>query len=193
VRAFGTVGTAGLRLARNRDEVVAAIRDRTGLTVEVIPGEEESRLAYLAVQAGLGVPEGSLVVFDTGGGSTEFTFGRGPQVEERFSVNVGAVRYTEHFGLAGMLDPEVLGDAQHHRREAGAGQLRSGSGPDPGRRRPEGSAWLLEGVDGKLSLAPAARPVNVRHTLAADDGSGTAPAAIHPPSAAAGGGTSASS
>jgi exopolyphosphatase / guanosine-5'-triphosphate,3'-diphosphate pyrophosphatase len=79
--------------------------------VEVIPGEEESRLAYLAVQAGLGVTEGSLVVFDTGGGSTEFTFGRGPQVEERFSVKVGAVRYTEHFGLAGMLDPEVLGDA----------------------------------------------------------------------------------
>jgi exopolyphosphatase / guanosine-5'-triphosphate,3'-diphosphate pyrophosphatase len=111
VRAFGTVGTAGLRIAGNRDEVVAAIRDRTGLTVEVIPGEEESRLAYLAVQDGLGVGEGTLVVFDTGGGSTEFTFGRGPRVEERFSVNVGAVRYTERYGLAGAVGPEVLGEA----------------------------------------------------------------------------------
>jgi exopolyphosphatase/guanosine-5'-triphosphate,3'-diphosphate pyrophosphatase len=111
VQATAAVGTAGLRIARNRDEVVAAIRARTGITVEVISGEEESRLAYLAARAGLGATEGSLVVFDTGGGSSQFTFGRGPQVEERFSVNVGAVRYTEQFGLAGAVAPEVLGDA----------------------------------------------------------------------------------
>ena len=160
VRAIAAVGTAGLRIARNREEVIAAIRARTGLTVEVISGEEESRLAYLAARAGLGMPEGSLVVFDTGGGSSQFTFGRGPQVEERFSVDVGAVRYTERFGLAGAVDPEVLGDAlggdrgrpgpprrpspagragghgrrgdQHDGREARAGQLRSGSGPGGG-------------------------------------------------------------
>jgi exopolyphosphatase / guanosine-5'-triphosphate,3'-diphosphate pyrophosphatase len=77
----------------------------------VIPGEEESRLAYLAVRAGLGVGEGSLVVFDTGGGSTEFTFGRGPRVEEHFSLDVGAVPYTERFGLAGAVTPAVLDDA----------------------------------------------------------------------------------
>jgi exopolyphosphatase/guanosine-5'-triphosphate,3'-diphosphate pyrophosphatase len=111
VQATAAVGTAGLRIARNRDEVVAAIRARTGITVEVISGEEESRLAYLAVRAGLGATEGSLVVFDTGGGSSQFTFGRGPRVEERFSVNVGAVRYTERFGLAGAVAPELLGDA----------------------------------------------------------------------------------
>jgi exopolyphosphatase / guanosine-5'-triphosphate,3'-diphosphate pyrophosphatase len=111
VRATAAVGTAGLRIASNRDQVVAAIRARTGVTVEVIPGEEEGRLAYLAVRAGLGAPEGSLVVFDTGGGSSQFTFGRGPRVEERFSVNVGAVRYTEGFGLADAVAPEVLGDA----------------------------------------------------------------------------------
>jgi exopolyphosphatase / guanosine-5'-triphosphate,3'-diphosphate pyrophosphatase len=111
VRATAAVGTAGLRIARNREEVIAAIRTRTGITVEVVSGEEESRLAYLAVRAGLGATEGSLVVFDTGGGSSQFTFGQGPQVEERFSVNAGAVRYTEHFGLAGAVAPEVLGDA----------------------------------------------------------------------------------
>jgi exopolyphosphatase / guanosine-5'-triphosphate,3'-diphosphate pyrophosphatase len=111
VRATAAVGTAGLRIASNREDVIAAIRERTGLTVEVIPGEEESRLAYLAVRAGLGVTEGSLAVFDTGGGSTEFTFGRGPQVEERFSLEVGAVPYTERYGLAGQVAPEVLDDA----------------------------------------------------------------------------------
>ncbi len=77
----------------------------------MIPGEEEGRLAYLAVKSGLGLAEGSLVVFDTGGGSSQFTFGEGSRVDERFSVEVGAVRYTETFGLAGAVTPEVLRDA----------------------------------------------------------------------------------
>ena len=109
--AIAAVGTAGLRIATNSDEVVAAIAAGTGVIVEVIPGEEESRLAYLAVKAGLGLAEGSLVVFDTGGGSTQFTFGSGPRVDERFSVDVGAVRYTERFGLAGAVTAEVLAQA----------------------------------------------------------------------------------
>jgi exopolyphosphatase / guanosine-5'-triphosphate,3'-diphosphate pyrophosphatase len=111
VRATVAVGTAGLRVASNRDDVLAAILARTGLTVDVIHGEEEGRLAYLAVRAELGVTEGALAVFDTGGGSTQFTFGHGPHVDEHFSVHVGAVRYTERFGLAGAVGPEVLRDA----------------------------------------------------------------------------------
>ena len=111
VQEIAAVGTAGLRIARNRDEVVASIRSRTGLAVEVIEGEEEGRLAYLAVLAELGVGEGSMVVFDTGGGSTQLTIGQGRRVDEHFSVNVGAVRYTERFGLDGAVTSEVLDDA----------------------------------------------------------------------------------
>jgi exopolyphosphatase / guanosine-5'-triphosphate,3'-diphosphate pyrophosphatase len=111
VRTTAAVGTAGLRVAHNRDDVLTAIRARTGLAVEVVPGVEEGRLAYLAVRAELGVGEGALVVFDTGGGSTQFTFGHGPRVDEQFSVPVGAVRYTERFGLAGAVGAEVLGGA----------------------------------------------------------------------------------
>ena len=109
--AIAAVGTAGLRLARNRDACIAAIRDRTGIDVETIPGEEEGRLAYLAVKVGLGLGDGPLVVFDTGGGSTQFTFGHGDAVDERFSVDVGAVRFTERFGLDGVVSTEVLADA----------------------------------------------------------------------------------
>jgi exopolyphosphatase/guanosine-5'-triphosphate,3'-diphosphate pyrophosphatase len=111
VRETAAAGTAGLRIAENRDDVVAVIQSRTGIDVEVVEGEEEGRLAYLAVRAALGVGEGSMAVFDTGGGSTQFTFGQGEQVDEHFSVNVGAVRYTERFGLDGAVTPEVLDDA----------------------------------------------------------------------------------
>jgi exopolyphosphatase / guanosine-5'-triphosphate,3'-diphosphate pyrophosphatase len=111
VRAIAAVGTAGLRMARNADDVLDLIRERTGIGVEVISGEVEARLAYLAARAGLDLGEGSLAVFDTGGGSTQFTFGQGSRVDERFSVEVGAVRYTERFGLAKAVTPEVLSEA----------------------------------------------------------------------------------
>jgi len=111
VRAIAAVGTAGLRIASNGNEVVAAILARTGVHIEVISGEEESRLAYLAAKACLGLNQGSLVVFDTGGGSSQFTFGHDAVVDERFSVDVGAVRYTERFGLDRAVSPEVLREA----------------------------------------------------------------------------------
>jgi exopolyphosphatase / guanosine-5'-triphosphate,3'-diphosphate pyrophosphatase len=110
-RAIAAVGTAGLRMARNGDDVLASIRERTGVRVEVISGEVEARLAYLAARAGLDLGEGSLVVFDTGGGSTQFTFGQGSRVDERFSVEVGAVRFTERFGLGKAVTAEVLSEA----------------------------------------------------------------------------------
>jgi exopolyphosphatase/guanosine-5'-triphosphate,3'-diphosphate pyrophosphatase len=111
VRTIAAVGTAGLRIASNGNEVVAAIEQRTGVRIEVISGEEEGRLAYLAAKSGLGLSAGSLVVFDTGGGSSQFTFGHDTSVDERFSVDVGAVRYTERFGLDRAASPVVLHEA----------------------------------------------------------------------------------
>ena len=111
VRAIAAVGTAGLRITRNRDGVLAALRESTGISIEVISGEEEARLAYLAVVASLGLTGDSVVVFDTGGGSSQFTFGRGTEVDERFSVDVGAVRVTDRFGLSKAVTPEVVRDA----------------------------------------------------------------------------------
>lgn len=112
--ALGTavVGTAALRIADNSTLATDSIRDRVGPRVEVLSGEEESRLAYMAVVAELGWPDEAVVVFDTGGGSTQFTFGRGHRVDERYSVNVGAVSYTERFGLQGVVEPSVLEEAR---------------------------------------------------------------------------------
>ena len=112
--AIAAVGTAGLRIATNAQSFLDAVRERCGVEVEVISGEDEARLAYLAALSGLGLggTHARLVVFDTGGGSSQFTFGRGSDVEEQFSVNVGAARFTERFGLGGAVTEETLQAAQ---------------------------------------------------------------------------------
>jgi exopolyphosphatase/guanosine-5'-triphosphate,3'-diphosphate pyrophosphatase len=143
--SIAAVGTAGLRIAADSDQFAAAVREHTALELEVISGEEESRLAYLAAEASVGVGDESIVVFDTGGGSSQFTFGHGDHVEERFSVDVGAVRYTERFGLDGEVDRETLANA----REAIAGDLARLDGRPP----PDG----LIGIGGAVTNLAAVK------------------------------------
>jgi exopolyphosphatase/guanosine-5'-triphosphate,3'-diphosphate pyrophosphatase len=111
VGAVAAVGTAGLRASANAAEFIATVDARCGVLVEVISGEEEARLAYRAATAALPVP-GSSVVFDTGGGSSQFSIGEGGRVEEQFSVPVGAARFTEEFGLDGRVSPERLDEVR---------------------------------------------------------------------------------
>lgn len=92
-----SVGTMALRSAANGADFVARVKELCGVEVQIIPGEEEARLSYLAILSGMPVPDGDLVIFDTGGGSTEFIFGKGTELVNRFSVNLGAIRITEKF------------------------------------------------------------------------------------------------
>ena len=124
VEAIAAVGTAGLRIAPNAAELVDAVRDRAGIEVEVISAEEEARVAYLAAAAGLGLDGGAAVVFDTGGGSSQFTFGDG----ERFSVEVGAVSITERYGLDGAVSGDTVAEAL---RGIAAGLARLEGRPTP--------------------------------------------------------------
>jgi exopolyphosphatase/guanosine-5'-triphosphate,3'-diphosphate pyrophosphatase len=108
VQSVVAVATAGPRVASNRAEFVDEVRARCGFGLEVIGGEDEARLAFLAVKSGMNLEGGTLVVFDTGGGSSQFTFGHGDLVDERFSVHVGAVRFAEQFSLDGVVSADVV-------------------------------------------------------------------------------------
>ena len=91
------VGTMALRNAKNTGDFIKLVKETSNVDLKVIPGEEEARLAYLAVLSGLTLQDGKLVIFDTGGGSTEFIFGEGKAVSKRFSVDLGAIRITEKY------------------------------------------------------------------------------------------------
>jgi len=108
---IAAVGTAGLRIATNASDFVETVHRQCGLEVEVISGEEEARLAYVAAISALGLTEGTLAAFDSGGGSSQFTFGVGARVDEQFSVDVGAVRFTEQFDLGGAVSEGILAAA----------------------------------------------------------------------------------
>jgi exopolyphosphatase/guanosine-5'-triphosphate,3'-diphosphate pyrophosphatase len=142
---IAAVATAGMRIAGNAEELVEAVRERCGVGIEVISGEQEARLAYVAATSELEVGKGTLAVFDTGGGSTEFTFGRRGRVEERFSIDIGAAPLTEQFGLAGPTSDERLASAF----EAIAAELSALDGrPAPAR---------LVGMGGALTNLAAVR------------------------------------
>jgi len=100
VKDIIAVGTMCLRTAKNRDVFLKRVKDELNLEIAVIPGEEEARLSYLAVLSTIGKTDKNVVVFDTGGGSTEFIFGKGTDLNDRISLNLGAIHPTEEFLLS---------------------------------------------------------------------------------------------
>ena len=150
--AIAAVGTAGLRAAANAAEFVSAAEARCGVRIEIIPGEEEARLAYLAATSGLGIGGGSRVVFDTGGGSSQFTFGDADAIAEQFSVPVGAVRLTERHELDRAVSEDALRDV--------LGEIAAELGRLDDRRSPD----VLVGMGGALTNLAA-----VAHRLAVYD------------------------
>ncbi|MGO8671054.1 MAG: Ppx/GppA family phosphatase [Capsulimonadaceae bacterium] len=94
-------GTSALRDAANGARFLQAAFEEAGVTVEIVDGPREARLAYSAVRndPDLGLPDhGALLVFDVGGGSTELIvgLGDGEPLHSR-SLDIGAVRLTERF------------------------------------------------------------------------------------------------
>ena len=114
VKEITAVGTMCLRTAKNSDVFLKKVKDELGLTIKVIPGEEEARLSYLAVLSTIGNTDKNVVVFDTGGGSTEFIFGKGTNLNSRISLNLGAVHPTEEFLISDPVTNDELKKMQDH-------------------------------------------------------------------------------
>ena len=64
-----------IREAPNGQDVLAAVRAETGVDLEVLTGEDEARLTFLAVRRWFGWSSGRLLVLDIGGGSLEMAAG----------------------------------------------------------------------------------------------------------------------
>ena len=98
------VGTSAVREAQNGAEFLTQVRSSSGRQVRVISGEEEARLTLLGVTQGLPDLKGHVLLFDIGGGSTEFVLSRAGRAPLAVSVKLGVVELAERFMDQGPVD-----------------------------------------------------------------------------------------
>jgi len=105
--------TSAVRDAVNADEVLDRVRQETGVGLQVLTGEEEARLTFLAARRWFGWSAGKLLVIDIGGGSLEIAYGMDEEPDAAVSLPLGAGRLTAAW-LPG--DPPAPDDVRALRR-----------------------------------------------------------------------------
>ncbi|MHB8719534.1 MAG: Ppx/GppA phosphatase family protein [Candidatus Dormibacteria bacterium] len=96
-RDLAAVATAAVRDAANRESFLAEVSRRTGVTLRLLSGEDEARLALLGAVAALPVESG--VVADLGGGSLELAAFSRRRFRSGVTLPLGALRLSDaHLG-----------------------------------------------------------------------------------------------
>ncbi len=86
--------TSAVRDAKNGEKVLARVREETGVELEVLAGDDEARLTFLAVRRWFGWSAGRLLCLDIGGGSLEIATGIDELPDRALSLPLGAGRLT---------------------------------------------------------------------------------------------------
>ncbi len=102
------VATSGVRSALNGQAFIDAVKEETGISIDIVDGDEEASLIYEGVKYSSAVLGKSLIM-DIGGGSTEFIFCDEKAVYWKKSFNIGAARLMQQFFKS---DPINVNDQQ---------------------------------------------------------------------------------
>jgi exopolyphosphatase / guanosine-5'-triphosphate,3'-diphosphate pyrophosphatase len=116
VEDFLAFATSAVRDAVNGEEVLDRIAERTGARIQVLPGESEARLTFLAARRWYGWSSGRLLVLDIGGGSLEMAAGPDEEPESAMSLPLGAGRLTRDWFTADPPSPEEIRALRRHVR-----------------------------------------------------------------------------
>jgi exopolyphosphatase/guanosine-5'-triphosphate,3'-diphosphate pyrophosphatase len=129
--------TSAIRDADNGAAVLRRVQEQTGVELQVLSGEDEARLTFLAVRRWFGWSAGRVLVLDIGGGSLELATGVDEDPDVALSVPLGAGRMTRRFlpeaETGGRPDLAALARLEEHAVEvlAPAGkELRGAGDPD---------------------------------------------------------------
>ncbi|TYP50876.1 Ppx/GppA phosphatase family protein [Thermosediminibacter litoriperuensis] len=106
--------TSAVREAGNGQEFLKSIKERVGIEVRLLSGQEEAELSFLGAREGLGL-QGQALVVDIGGGSTELALGS-EKVEMSVSLPMGAVRWTQRFLKSDPPQAEEITALRHEAR-----------------------------------------------------------------------------
>jgi exopolyphosphatase/guanosine-5'-triphosphate,3'-diphosphate pyrophosphatase len=125
--------TSAVRDAVNSDDVLAHVDKHSGVALEVLSGEDEARLTFLAVRRWFGWSAGRLAVFDIGGGSLEIAGGTDEAPDVAWSLPLGAARMARMWFHGGRPSDEAIRDLRRTIRAEiarDAGHLLRGGVPD---------------------------------------------------------------
>jgi exopolyphosphatase / guanosine-5'-triphosphate,3'-diphosphate pyrophosphatase len=122
------VATSAVREAANGRDFADELGRRTGQRVQVISGEDEARLTLRGVVHGLGGAPGLVVVFDIGGGSTEYVRARDGVLMTAVSLRLGVVPLGEAFPFTGPVDWARYARLEHEVRDQLTRELPGGWG-----------------------------------------------------------------
>ncbi|MCD6296435.1 MAG: exopolyphosphatase [Deltaproteobacteria bacterium] len=113
VGSVHAVATGLFREAVNRNEFLDRIYERTGIRVRTITGDEEGFLTGKGVLNALNIRKGSFLIFDLGGGSTEFLAGtEGAQTVK--SIPLGAGIMTQAYLKTDPPEKEEINKLSRH-------------------------------------------------------------------------------
>jgi exopolyphosphatase / guanosine-5'-triphosphate,3'-diphosphate pyrophosphatase len=156
--------TSAIRDAPNGDDVLTRIHDATNLRIDVLSGDDEARMTFLAVRRWFGWSTGRLLVVDIGGGSLELAAGDDEAPDVAVSLPLGAGRMTRQF-LA--HDPPSADEVRELRRH-----VRASIADVVGRVRRVGEPRIAAATSKTLrqlariaGAAPSSDGIYVRRTL----------------------------
>jgi exopolyphosphatase/guanosine-5'-triphosphate,3'-diphosphate pyrophosphatase len=159
--------TSAIREAGNGEEVIAAVKSRTGVDLRVLSGDDEARLTFLAVRRWFGWSTGRLLVVDIGGGSLELAVGSDEQPDAAVSVPLGSGRLTRDRLPE---DPPTPDQVRQLRREIRveiaevAGQIKRLGAPDLA----VATSKTFKQLARITGAAPSSEGAHVRRALARD-------------------------
>ena len=89
--------TSAIRDAKNGKEILDQINKKFEIDLQVLSGDDEAQMTFLAVRRWLGWSSGRLLVLDIGGGSLEIAVGDDERAEATVSLPLGASRLTREY------------------------------------------------------------------------------------------------
>lgn len=114
IHAFGT---SALRDAENSDEIKNEFKQRLGIEIMVIQGDQEAQLIYEGIK-GIHQFKQPACIMDIGGGSTEFIFADSRGVSHKESLDIGVSRIMQLFDVPGELNEKQRQQIVHFMEKA---------------------------------------------------------------------------
>lgn len=160
--------TSAIREAANGDAVLQEVRQRTGIDLVVLSGDDEARLTFLAVRRWYGWSSGRLLVLDIGGGSLEIAAGSDEEPDVAVSLPLGAGRLTRAFLPKDPARPEDVKALRKHARAQiadVAGRISRAGEP----RHVVATSKTFRSLARIAGAAPSSEGMFVRRMLSRDD------------------------